>query len=528
MQISLANAKKLNWLWQDENKVEWIETFIKIANKEGNIVPFILTPEQKYLLENLGHKNIVSKSRQLGISVLVASAALREAVIYPNSTSMLISHNQSSTTAVFDKLKQMFYSLPDFVRPKLIQNNRQALTFENGSSITCLTAGNKDCARGSTISSYLWCSEFAFWKDQERQMKSIMQSISSSTKVIIESTSNGYNFYQQTFMGARNGENGFKPFFFNWINGGTLFKEQYRQCVEEYKARHNGEMLTEDEYDDEEKALAKLGMTPEQAVWRRDKISVSGLDAFHVEYPSTPEESFLSTSSGVFDSNKIIKLQQALVERKITPLKIDKIVGIPTILRSHVSNRNLKVWEIPKKGKKYVLGCDLSEGLGGNRDYSTIFVMDKEDGRQVAEFASNKIKPYQMADIIDVMGRWYNKGLLVVEKASGGHSCIERLRYEKHYMNMYKYKSYDEFKRTVWQVGFDTNAKSKSLAVNDMREWFDKGLIDIQSNELLEEMKTFVAEDNGAFNAIIGCHDDRISACWLAIEGTKNGFWYPF
>ena len=527
MQISLANAKKLNWLWKDENKVEWIETFIKIADKEGNIVPFILTPEQKYLLENLGHKNIVSKSRQLGISVLVASAALREAVIYPNSTSMLISHNQSSTTAVFDKLKQMFYSLPDFVRPKLIQNNRQALTFENGSSITCLTAGNKDCARGSTISSYLWCSEFAFWKDQERQMKSIMQSISSSTKVIIESTSNGYNFYQQTFMSARNGENGFKPFFFNWINGGTLFKEQYRQCVEEYKARHNGEMLTEDEYDDEEKALAKLGMTPEQAVWRRDKISVSGLDAFHVEYPSTPEESFLSTSSGVFDSNKIIRLQQALVERRTAFYKLDKIVGIPTILRSHVSNRNLKVWELPKKGMKYVLGCDLSEGLGGNRDYSTIFVMDNE-GKQVAEFASNKIKPYQMADIIDAMGRWYNKGLLVVEKASGGHSCIERLRYEKHYMNMYKYKSYDEFKRTVWQVGFDTNAKSKSLAVNDMREWFDKGLIDIQSNELLEEMKTFVAEDNGAFNAIVGCHDDRISACWLAIEGAKNGFWYPF
>ena len=246
MQISLETAKKLNWLWKDENKVEWIQTFIKIADKQGNIVPFILTPEQKYLLENLGHKNIVSKSRQLGISVLVASAALREAVIYPNSTSMLISHNQSSTTAVFDKLKQMFYSLPDFVRPKLIQNNRQALTFENGSSIVCLTAGNKDCARGSTISSYLWCSEFAFWKDQERQMKSIMQSISSSTKVIIESTSNGYNFYQQTFMGARNVENGFKPFFFNWINGRTLFKEQYQQCVEEYKARHNDKMLTED------------------------------------------------------------------------------------------------------------------------------------------------------------------------------------------------------------------------------------------------------------------------------------------
>ena len=47
MQISLETAKKLNWLWKDENKVEWIETMIKIADKQGQIVPFILTPEQK-------------------------------------------------------------------------------------------------------------------------------------------------------------------------------------------------------------------------------------------------------------------------------------------------------------------------------------------------------------------------------------------------------------------------------------------------------------------------------------------------
>ena len=61
-----------------------------------------------------------------------------------------------------------------------------------------------------------------------------------------------------------------------------------------------------------------------------------------------------------------------------------------------------------------------------------------------------------------------------------------------------------------------------------MREWFDKGLIDIQSNDLLEEMKTFVAEDNGAFNAVVGSHDDLVSACWLCIAGMKSAFWYPF
>ncbi len=527
MQVSLETAKKLNWLWKDENKIAWIETMIRIADKEANIVPFVLTDEQRKLVENLGHLNIINKSTQLGISCVTLSLAIRECIVHDNATCVLISHNQTSTNAVFDKLKQMFYSLPEWVRPKLLQNNRQALTFANGSSITCMTAGNRDVGRGSTYNAIVHLSEFAFWKDQDRQLKSVMQAVSSSATVIIESTSNGFNSYANLLLQAKNGENAFRYFFFNWINGRSLFIPQYEQAVALYKAQHNDNMLTEEEYDEEEQRLAKLGMTPEQAVWRRQKISVSGLDAFHVEYPSTPEESFIATGASVFDNTKVCRIQQAIAEKKIVPLALDKIVGLPNILRPYVQNKALKIWAVPKMGMKCYLGVDVSEGLGGKRDYSTIFVMDK-DCRQVAQFKSNRIKPYEFADIVDAVGRWYNKGLLTVEKASGGHSVIERLRYEKHYMNMTKYKTYDEFKRTIWQVGFSTNNKTKSIAVNDAREWFDKGLVDIVSDDLLEEMKVFVAEDNGSFNAVSGSHDDLVSSFWLCIQGFKNGFWYPF
>lgn len=527
MQISLENAKKLNWLWKDENEIAWIETFIQAVDKSGKVCKYKLTDEQKALLQSLDHKNIISKSRQLGISYVVCSISLRRCICYPNTTCVLISHSQESTNKIFAKLKQQFYSIPDFIRPQLLTNNRQELSFVNGSRISCQTAGNKDLCRGDTINGILHMSEFALWKHQEAQMQSLMQAVTDSATVIIESTSKGYNLFSSTYMQAKNGENDFKSHFYNFINGRTLFEPQYKMAVKSWKARHNGKMLTEDEYDEEEKYLATLGMTPDQAVWRRGKIAESSLDAFHEEFPSTFEESVLVTGSSVFDNSKIIRLQQAIIEQKIRPLALDKIAGLPTILIPHVKNRNLKIWEIPKVGMKYVCGGDVAEGLGGNRDSSTIFVMDR-DGKQVAEFKSNRIKPYEFSDVIDAVGRWYNKALLVVEKASGGHSVIERLRYEKKYMNMYKSKFYDEFKRTVWKVGFDTSQKTKSLAVNDMREWFDKGLIDIQSNDLLEEMKTFVAEDNGAFNAISSCHDDLVSSCWLAIQGAKSGFWYPF
>ena len=325
MEISLANAKKLNWLWQDEHEIEWIETFIQAVDKSGKVCKYKLTDEQKALLQSLDHKNVISKSRQLGISYVVCSISLRRCICHPNTTCVLISHSQESTNKVFAKLKQQFYSIPDIIRPELLTNNRQELSFVNGSRISCQTAGNKDLCRGDTINGVLHMSEFAMWKNQEGQMQSLMQAVTDSATVIIESTTKGFNLFSTTYMQARNGENDFKPFFFNFINGSSLFIPQYKLAVKSWKARHNGKMLTEDEYDEEEKSLAKLGMTPEQAVWRRGKISESSLDAFHEEFPSTFEESCIVSGSSVFDNNKVIRLQQAIVQQNIKPLSLDKI-----------------------------------------------------------------------------------------------------------------------------------------------------------------------------------------------------------
>ena len=279
-------------------------------------------------------------------------------------------------------------------------------------------------------------------------------------------------------------------------------------------------MITEQEYDDEEKQLVELGATADQIIWRRGKISSEGLDTFHVEYPSTDDECFLATGSQIFDTDRIAKLLKA--NRFKQPISADKLT-IRNELRIWIQNRSLKIYEIPKQNMRYWIGVDVSEGV--NQDSSTLFVMDK-NGVQVASFKNNKIKPYEFADICNWVGRYYNGAQLIVEKASGGHSVIERLRYTHKYRNMAKYKTYDEYNKIQWKWGFDTNAKTKGIAVNDAREWFDKGLIKINDRELLEEMKLFVLNENGSMGAVIGAHDDLVSAMWLAIEGQKSGYWY--
>lgn len=521
MAITVANSKKLEWLWRDENKIEFIETFIKIVDKNGDTVPFKLTPEQRDFVNGLKSKNLVLKSRQLGLSVCTIALSIRACIVKPNTNCLLVSHTQSSTNAIFQKLKDQWDSVPDWIKPQTTTNNRQALTFTNGSSITCLTAGHKDVGRGSTYNGgIVHLSEYAFWADPERQLNSLMQACSESSTLIIESTANGFNNFSELYYGAVNGDNAFNHYFFNWINGSTLFKGQYEQCVEEYKALHNGNMLTVGELDAEEKNLMDLGATLEQLVWRRAKVGISGLDKFHQEYPSTPDEAYISTGFSVFSKEKI--------QKKIGNLRakcLENVNGLPDILKPYLGNA-LQLWETVKKNKRYYLGCDLSEGL--SRDFSVVEIF-KEGGVHVGEFRSNSIKPYEMADIIYALGMYFNKGLLCIERASGGLSVIERLRYNgRTYMNMVKYKSFDQFNREVWIPGFDTNVKTKSLVINDLREYFDKGYIQVKSKVALGEMKTYMVDDNGKMTAPQGMHDDCVMALALAVVAIKSPFYYNF
>lgn len=524
MALSKETQKKLAYLWKDENTVEFIETFIKIADKQGKIVPFILTDEQKELVHDMQRENIILKSRQLGISSVVVALSIRACIVKDNTSCLLVSHSQDSTNTIFDKLKQQYNSLPDWIKPDTITNNRQELKFVNGSKVTCVTAGNKDIGRGDTFNGIVHLSEFAFYKNAEKQLKALSQALSDSGKLIIESTADGYNKFSETYYQAKNGENTYKPFFFNWINGGRLFKDLYKLAVDRYKASHGRELGYEN-LDEDETELFNKGATLDQLTWRRQKIATDGIDTFHVEFPSSDDECFLTTGSTVFDNKRIDTCIKGLLEDKVTHIAKDKIVGLPTMLQSHYP-KSLKIWSTPRIGERYYIGCDVSEGLG--RDYSTAIVLDS-NGKQVAQFKNNKLKPYQMSDIYNALGRYYNKAKLTVEKASGGHSVIERLFLECKYMNMTKYMTYDERNRQIWNRGFDTNNKTKSIIINDMREWFEKGLIQILSKELLEEMKVYVSNENGSMGAISGSHDDLIMATALAIVGLKSsGIWYPF
>lgn len=521
MAISKENAIKLKYLFQDGHEKDFIGAFIKIVNKDTKLVPFILTSEQEQFVNGLEKFNIVLKSRQLGLSVCAVGLAIRQCIVYPNSACLLVSHDQKSCNAIFDKLKQQFNSVPSWLKPKEIANNRQEIKLVNGSKITCSCAGNKEIGRGDTLH-LVHLSEFGFWKMPEKQLNSITQALAPEGKLIIESTANGLNKFHDLYFQSESRENNYKSFFFNWISGSTLFQKDYIKAVQIYKSRNNGVELTEQELDEEEHELVKLGASMEQLMWRRLKIASSSLEQFHQEYPSTPIEAFVSTGANIFNNKKIVEVEMNIPKDNYIPKK--NITDLPVLLKQHYG-RSFFMYKIPRKGEKYYIGCDLSEGVG--QDYSVIEVFN-QDGEQCGEFYNNKLKPFQMAEIINSIGRYYNKGILIVEKASGGHSCIEKLRYDFKYMNMSKYKTYDQFNKPKWSVGFDTNAKTKGLIINNFVEMFETGQIKINSKRLLNEMKAFEINDSGSMGAISGAHDDSVMATALALAGLKDGKFYKW
>jgi len=496
--------------------VLYMQSFMKIVNKNGRLVPFRLNPQQIDLLRNMDKYNVVLKSRQLGISSLSCAYSVYLAMTRPSTHCLLASYSIDSATAIFEKLKQLYNELPDVLKVPMINNNKKELKFTNFSRITVTTIGNKMIGRGSTIQ-FCHISEVGFCKDViTKQLLAVEQCLTPTGQIILESTANGMNQFSEIWGKAERGDSMYKPFFYGWVNDKIMFKEEYKMFNERYIKLH-GKLPELSELDDTEKALMELGADLEQIVWRRMKIANADIDSFNQEFPSTPLEAFLNTSNNVFESKPIQDRLNFIHEVKT----ISKPNNLPTVA-SPWFGRGLNMYYAPEFDMRYFIGVDCSEGLG--QDYSAIEIINAE-GVQCCEFKSNTIKPFQFAELVNDLAVFYNKGYLVVEKASSGHTVIDKLKNEYKYTNMHKHKEYDQRGQTVRKAGFIMNAKTKPMIINNFVELLSTNQILINSKDLLSEMKLFQYE-NGSMNASRGYHDDLVISFALALHGMANGVKY--
>lgn len=513
---NLTPEEKLRRIMQSPKL--YIESFMQILDKNGKMVPFKLNDMQNHIHENSEKYSIILKARQGGGSVYCLAFAIALCCTKPNTNTLFLSHSGDSTRMVFNKAKMLYESIPDIVKPKLIRNNRQELAFGNGSILSCATVSRKDQARGSTLQ-FVHISEMAFSNSEyaKNQLLALEQTLTANAKIVIESTANGISgHYYDLWQGSKNSLNMYKPLFYSYLDTASMFKKEHENALDRFE-NLNGRPFEEDDFTHEEQILYKSDsrFTLGLILWRRYKIMNSDVESFNQEFPLTDTEAFLTSGKSIFDSmvvnERIIHLPKQINKSRLKEL--------PKVMCNYLGG-SFHIYHKPVIGEKYSIGVDSSEGIG--KDSSTMTILSSE-GIEMAHFNSNRIAPHKFAELVYETAKYYNKALLVIEKASSGGVILDRLRHTYSYSNIYKHKAFDERGKAKKRIGFITNDKSRPLLISSFREAFEDNQILINSRIVLDEMITFVANDKtGKIEHISGGHDDSLISFMLALFGLSQ------
>lgn len=189
----------------------------------------------------------------------------------------------------------------------------------------------------------------------------------------------------------------------------------------------------------------------------------------------------------------------------------------------------LRIWETPEAGAKYYIGVDVSEGLGGNCDYSVASVIKLSRGGlgqtyQVAVWRSNTINPQDFAEQLNFLGHIYNTCEISVE-VNRFDTTSTWLRMNCQYPYLYRWKHIDSLNIMSNKIGWFTNQISRPRLHQNFRRFLEYEMFFVRSRITAEEMKNFVKDDydDRTAGADSDSHDDELIATmialWCAYEG---------
>lgn len=440
-----------------QNIPYFIKKYIQIEHPQRGRIPFHLYLFQEKVVNLFNRKDkyiIINKSRQLGVSTLVAAYALWLILFHENKNILVIATKQDTAKNMISKVRFMYDNLPRWLKlgEKPLENNKLSLKLNNGSQIKAVSAA-ADSGRSEAVS-LLIIDEAAFIEDIDEIFPSAQQTLATGGQCIAISTPKGTgNWFYTTFSQAELNTNGFLPIKLPW-NVHPERDQSWR--------------------DEQDKILGK-------------KMAAQECDC-----------NFNTSGDTVIDAEIIDFYDKNYAE---DPIEKRGISG------------DFWIWEYPDYSKNYMLVADVARG--DDRDYSVFHIIDITAFKQVAEFKS-KIPTRDFAKIIISAGTEWNNALVVVENSGVGWDVVSSL-VESNYINLYYSPKgqvdpnpesyiarYDSNQTTP---GFTNSTRTRPLVVSKLKEAIhDKSLI-IKSKRWINELRTFIWE-GGKAQASKGNNDD--------------------
>jgi len=483
---------------------------------------------------------IVLKARRHGVSTLIQAHMFHRCHTRSHRQAITMAADDEGASYIHD-MSHIFYDyLPEPLKPQTRYRSRKSLTFDIPKSMASKkgvvgTMGLKSRMRTvpsheraglSTGSHYIHFSEYSHYRNAEDIRKAVIPTAFQvkDAFVIIESTANGMvgvgeAFYEEWSKAVR-GDSTFTPLFFSWLD--------HEDYTEKFPSPDHKTKFIEKIQDDEMELIRDHNATYEQLYWRRNQIRFLGgrisdrgaalndFEAFHEQYPTTPEEAFIVSGLPVFD--------RAVLRTMFINCKEHMWLGdIEGSRLLENSMGHLRIWEKPVKGAVYVISIDPSSGEPGATDYGCIQVLKvgaPSSGmvaNQVAEW-HGKMSPEVLGQYGVMLAKLYNNGLFCPEMCGYGHATlVEAQRLD--YWNIYKRRTLDTVRQTsTTKLGWSTTVATKPVLLSFGRLCINGRLVKINSKELLKEMMIFVRDEGSGAAAYGSGKDDRVMSYLIGLK----------
>ncbi len=192
-------------------------------------------------------------------------------------------------------------------------------------------------------------------------------------------------------------------------------------------------------------------------------------------------------------------------------------------------NGNLRIYEQPVAETTYCIGVDVSEGIQNedqDRDWSVASVKRHDTWVQVAKY-KGRIKPDALADMLNLIGRYYNTAIIGVEINNHGLTTLTTLQREHKYPRLYFKEVLDEAtKQKSKKFGWQTTSKTKPLLIDSQAEAISEGKTKIVDIDSLKEHFEFIMDEDGLYHAPQGLHDDEVIADAICTFMCKSNYAY--
>jgi hypothetical protein len=445
-----------------EDIIYFAENFFYIVSLDRGKETIKLYEAQKRVLRSfVANRNvIVCSSRQIGKSTMLTVFSLWMVCFHEDYRAAIVANKETTAINIFKRIRLAYEQLPNYIKPGVKDYGKTGMTLGNDSSIVVSTT-TATSIRGDSLNCVL-LDEAAHIEPHliEEFWSSVIPTISSGkkSKILVVSTPKGVgNKFYEIYSGAESGK------------------------LKTWKSER----------------IDWWDFPGRDAAWKQDQIELLGSEEkFHQEFNNT----FLDDAASAVGAQVLERFKRE---------KSDPIWSS--------DDGEYVVFEYPSADKLYVVGVDVSEGIGRAASVAQILdVTDLQNIKQVAVFASAVIEPYHFANKLNIIGNSWGIPPMLIERNNCGAQVIDALYHKHQYEKIVCYSKVsekDRYNRTR-NMGVLSHNNIRFDGIQNMRYWINHlDAVRINDANTISEFETFVKFPNGVFRKKSdNFFDDRIMA----------------